>query len=74
MSIHMMSFTGTAPFGSLWGGVAATHLGAPTTVLIGGSLCLVAAVAYASQLRSVRPAEPTASPPDETAPAGGALP
>jgi MFS family permease len=61
MSIHMMSFTGTAPFGSLWGGAAATHIGAPLTVLIGGGLCLVGAAAYALQLRGMAPGAPPAA-------------
>jgi MFS family permease len=67
MAIHMMSFTGTAPFGSLWGGAAATHIGAPLTVLIGGGVCLLGAVGYASQLRAVQATGPAA-------PAGGTTP
>lgn len=51
MSLHMMSFTGTAPFGSLWGGAAATHIGAPATLLVGGLACLLGAAGFASQLR-----------------------
>ncbi len=50
MSLHMVSFMGTAPFGSLWGGAAATHIGAPLTLVIGGSLCLVSAAAFIWQM------------------------
>jgi MFS family permease len=54
MSIHLMSFMGTSPFGSLWGGAVANHLGAPVAVLIGGLLCLLAALAFATQVRRMQ--------------------
>ena len=54
MSIHLMSFMGTSPFGSLWGGAVANHLGAPVAVLCGGILCLLAALAFATQVRKMQ--------------------
>ncbi len=47
MAVYSMMFMGMAPLGALAAGIAATHLGAPLTVAIGGGLsCLSAAVFY----------------------------
>jgi len=71
MSLHMISFMGTAPFGSLWGGAAATHIGAPTTLLIGGCICLLGALLFATQLPRMIEAE-RPLPDGETSPDGPA--
>ena len=55
MALFTMAFLGVAPFGSLLGGGVATLLGAPTTVLIAGGACLLAAIAFALQLSRLRP-------------------
>jgi MFS family permease len=59
MSFYMMSFIGTAPFGSLLAGALASRLGAPNTLLIGGVLCVLVAVIFASKLpdlnKNIRP-------------------
>lgn len=50
MSLYVMSFIGTAPFGSLLAGIIATHIGAPSTLIIGGCLCAAAAALFARKL------------------------
>ena len=52
MSVYSMIFVGLMPFGSLLGGTAAHVIGAPATVFMFASLCLIGAIAY---LRHVRP-------------------
>src|SRR5262249_22537255 len=39
MSFYMMAFLGTAPFGSLLAGALSSRIGAPETLLVGGSCC-----------------------------------
>lgn len=56
MSFYSMAFMGMAPFGSLLAGTAATHIGAPTTLLIGGVLCIAGAIWFASYLPTIRSA------------------
>lgn len=51
MSFYTMAFMGMAPFGALCGGSLANHLGAPTTVLIGGIGCLLAAAYIARYVK-----------------------
>jgi len=47
MSVYSMMFMGMAPLGALAAGAAATHLGAPLTIAIGGAgLCFSAAVFF----------------------------
>jgi MFS family permease len=59
MSLFAMSFFGTAPLGSLLAGALATRIGAQHTILAGGLVCVVAAVAFLRALpelqRVVRP-------------------
>jgi MFS family permease len=59
MSFYSMAFQGVAPFGSLIAGAAASRIGAPLTLLIGGAICIAGAALFASQLpvlrRLVRP-------------------
>ncbi len=54
MSYYMMAFVGMAPFGSLLAGAMAHRIGAPHTVMITGSMCVVGAVWFTTQLRSMR--------------------
>ena len=54
MSFYTMAFLGTAPIGSLLAGVLADRLGAPTAVLIGGVVCLLAGVWFATRLPGLR--------------------
>ena len=54
MGFFAMAFMGTMPFGSLLAGAVARRIGAPTTVIIGGSLCLLAGLAFARMLPRLR--------------------
>lgn len=54
MSFYSMAFQGVAPFGSLAAGAAATRIGAPLTLMIGGAICITAAAVFASQLPAIR--------------------
>jgi MFS family permease len=50
MSFYTMAFMGTAPFGSLLAGTFAKYIGAPVTLVIGGTVCILAALIYAQRL------------------------
>ena len=54
MSFYSMAFQGTAPFGSLIAGAAAARIGAPRTLMIGGSLCIVGALWFCTELPRIR--------------------
>ncbi|MBI4539478.1 MAG: MFS transporter [Gemmatimonadetes bacterium] len=54
MSLYTMAFIGMSPIGSLLGGALAVRLGAPATVLLGGSACVLLAAWFARQLPSLR--------------------
>jgi MFS family permease len=47
MAFYTMSFIGVAPFGSLIAGALARKIGAPLTVALGGTLCIVVAARFA---------------------------
>jgi hypothetical protein len=54
MSFYSIAFQGTAPFGSLIAGAAASRIGAPLTLMIGGGICVAGAVWFATQLPKIR--------------------
>jgi MFS family permease len=54
MSFYSMAFMGMAPIGSLIAGIAATHIGAPHTLMIGGVLCILGAGWFALHLPAIR--------------------
>ena len=54
MSYYTMAFVGMAPFGSLLAGGLAHRLGAPHAVMITGAFCLVGALWFSTQLKSIR--------------------
>lgn len=54
MSYYTMAFVGMAPFGSLLAGALAHHFGAPHTVMMTGSACILGALWFSTQLPSVR--------------------
>jgi len=54
MSFYAMAFQGAAPFGSLMAGAVASRIGAPKTLVIGGSLCVLGAFWFARQLPRLR--------------------
>jgi MFS family permease len=54
MSLFAMAFFGTLPFGSLLAGALATRLGAQNTILVGGVICILAAVVFLRALPELR--------------------
>jgi MFS family permease len=56
MSFFLMSFLGTAPFGSLIAGSLAARIGAPHTILLSGLCCLGGALWFARKLPALRAA------------------
>ena len=54
MSLYVMAFMGTAPFGSLIAGSLASRIGAPTTVLLSGIIVLVGAAIFAKKLPELK--------------------
>ncbi len=56
MAFYSMMFMGMAPFGALGAGAAASHLGAPLTVAIGGVASVLAGAVFAWRLPSLREA------------------
>ncbi len=54
MSFYTMAFMGLSPFGSLFSGVLAAKIGADNTLLWGGLFCIIAAIVYALQLKTLR--------------------
>ena len=46
MAVYSMMLLGMAPFGALVAGTLAHHLGAPTTVTLGGSVCILAGAVF----------------------------
>ena len=54
MSLFATAFIGTAPIGSLIAGALAERIGAPLTVLLGGSLCLLGGIGFLTRLASIR--------------------
>ncbi len=54
MAVYSMMLMGMAPFGSLLAGTLAAHLGAPTTVAIGGLVCMTGAVVFGVYLPALR--------------------
>ena len=59
MSLYTAAFLGVVPFGGLIAGVLADHVGATNTLLAGGIICVLAALAMTRQLpllhRHLRP-------------------
>jgi hypothetical protein len=49
-----MAFQGVAPFGSLIAGAMAARIGAPHTLMLGGSICVAGAALFAWQLPILR--------------------
>ena len=54
MAFYAMAFLGTAPIGSLLAGIVADRIGVPTTILIGGSVCIGGGGAFALWLPRFR--------------------
>jgi MFS family permease len=54
MSFYTMSFFGMTPLGSLLAGTLAGRIGAPWTVVIGGTVCIAGAAAFSLALPRLR--------------------
>ncbi|HEX4784400.1 MAG TPA: MFS transporter [Candidatus Sulfotelmatobacter sp.] len=54
MSYYTAAFVGMAPFGSLLAGALAHWIGAPHTVMLTGSCCVVGAAWFATRLKVIR--------------------
>jgi MFS family permease len=54
MSLYVMAFMGTAPFGSFMAGTLASTFGAPYTVLSSGIICLIGAIIFYKNLPELR--------------------
>ena len=54
MAFYAMAFLGTAPIGSLLAGVLADRIGAPATIRLGGTACVLGGIAFAFRLPRLR--------------------
>ena len=54
MAFYTMAFLGTAPIGSLLGGLLAEHFGEQATVVIGGVACIAGGLWFRSRLGQIR--------------------
>jgi MFS family permease len=54
MSLYTMSFLGMVPFGNLLGGSLADRIGAPNTLTIAGSACILGSLWFSRQLPALR--------------------
>ncbi|MFZ0663322.1 MAG: MFS transporter [Acidobacteriaceae bacterium] len=54
MSYYTAAFVGMAPFGSLLAGALAHWIGAPRTVMLTGSCCIVGAVLFTARIKTIR--------------------
>jgi len=54
VSLYLMAFAGSAPFGALFGGALARAIGAPAAVIAGGTVCLAAAIWLFTRIPEMR--------------------
>jgi MFS family permease len=54
MAFYAMGFMGMVPFGSLLAGALASKIGAPNTLLIGGTSCILGSLLFARKLASLK--------------------
>jgi MFS family permease len=54
MSYYTAAFVGMAPFGSLLAGGLAHWIGAPRTVMLTGSCCIVGAALFTARIKTIR--------------------
>jgi MFS family permease len=54
MALYSMMFLGMAPFGALFAGALAAHIGAPHTIAIGGVVSILAGAVFAMRLPQLR--------------------
>jgi hypothetical protein len=56
MSLYAMAFGGTAPFGSMMAGSLASKIGAPNTLIISGTVCIIGSLLFLKTLPLFRQA------------------
>ncbi len=54
MSYYTVAFVGMAPFGSLLAGALANWIGAPHTVILTGTCCMIGAALFATRLKTIK--------------------
>ena len=54
MAVYSMMFMGMAPLGAMFAGTVAQNIGAPYTVAIGGTVCVVGAIIFGLNLSEFR--------------------
>jgi len=54
MSYYTAAFVGMAPFGSLLAGALAHWIGAPHTVMLTGSCCILGAIVFTARIKNIR--------------------
>ncbi|MEA5601633.1 MFS transporter [Nostoc sp. UHCC 0252] len=54
MSLYTMSFLGMIPIGNLLGGILASRIGAPNTLIIDGIACILGSIFFSRQLPALR--------------------
>jgi MFS family permease len=54
MAVYSMMFMGMAPIGALLAGALAQRLGAPATVALGGSVCIIGSLVFGLRLPALR--------------------
>jgi len=54
MSFYTMSFLGTAPIGALAAGALAGRIGVTGTLMMGGAICIIASIFFASKLSVIK--------------------
>ena len=54
MSFYSMAFMGMVPLGSLLAGILAHFIGAPLTVILGGTCCIAGSIAFVRRLPALR--------------------
>ncbi|MGF1937194.1 MAG: MFS transporter [Nostoc sp. ChiQUE02] len=54
MSLYTMSFLGMIPVGNLLGGILASRIGAPNTLIIDGIVCILGSIIFSRQLPALR--------------------
>lgn len=55
LSIYTLAFFGVIPFGNLFAGGLANYIGAPNTVIIGGTFCILGSLIFARLLPQLKP-------------------
>ncbi|MFB2882103.1 MFS transporter [Floridanema aerugineum] len=55
LSIYTLAFFGVIPFGNLFAGGLANYIGAPNTIIIGGTFCILGSLIFAQQLPRLKP-------------------